>query len=172
MTLSVATSRKQLQNANFDKNLAVAICGGGNGAHVAAGYLASIGYEVYVLTRQPQKWKSSIEVDTKGSSWEYKKNIVGKLKFVGSDAASIIPKVNIIIIAAPAHVHPILLERIGPYIQKGTCLGALFAQGGFDWAVRRALGKKMDQLDLVLLLFFKMIPLCLVVWVAEYTLDL
>jgi hypothetical protein len=60
----------------------VTICGGGNGAHVCAGYLGWKGVRVNVLTRRPQDWNNSIAITTEGSSWEAKGNFVGPINKV------------------------------------------------------------------------------------------
>lgn len=46
-----------------------------------------------------------------------------------------------VIIAAPAQAHPPILRGIAPHVRAGQSIGALYAQGGFDWAVRAALGE-------------------------------
>ncbi|KAF0682814.1 Aste57867_25113 [Aphanomyces stellatus] len=155
MTLSVATARaqlnKQLKQSPNATSPVVAICGGGNGAHVAAGYLASKGIRVHVLTRQPELWDDEIRITTAGSSWEDKGEIVGRLTLVTSSAKHAIPTADIVFVAAPANAHPAILDKIAPYVKPGCMLGALFAQGGFDWAAKRALGT--DGLDRLQLLF-------------------
>lgn len=162
MSMSIATAKASLKSA---KNLVpsvstdetITICGGGNGAHVTAGYLASKGYRVNVLTRKPSKWKKTISITTKGSSWEEKKTIRGNLTQVTSMPEQVIPQSTYIIIAAPANAHPDILTSIAPYIRKGTYLGALFAQGGFDWVCKANLGS--DVFDSLGMLFgFQNIP--------------
>nr|CCA22839.1 conserved hypothetical protein [Albugo laibachii Nc14] len=152
MTLSVESAResvRSLQQSESYRGL-VTICGGGNGAHVAAGFLASKGIRVNVLTRQPERWNDTIEVITKGSSWEYKGTISGKLHLVSKSAKYVIPDADLIILAAPANAHPDILREISEYIKDGAVLGALFAQGGFDWAVKKILDSKMRQLDMII----------------------
>lgn len=152
MTLSVATARAQLEKQLPSAGAivgTVTICGGGNGAHVAAAYLASKGMRVQVLTRQPQKWGDRIEVTTQGSSWESKGTIVGALQVVSKHAKSVIPQSDVVIVAAPANAHPDILASIAPYLKKGVALGALFAQGGFDWAAKKALGDKLADVEIV-----------------------
>lgn len=149
MTLSVATARNELTRSFEGETPIVTICGGGNGAHVTAGYLASKGITVNVLTRKPEKWGAEITIDTKGSSWEQKGTITGKLNCVSSKAATVIPQANVILVAAPANAHPDILKAIAPYVVSGQSIGALFAQGGFDWAAKKALGENLQSLDLL-----------------------
>ncbi|KAM3577292.1 hypothetical protein VYU27_000724 [Nannochloropsis oceanica] len=151
MTLSVAQADKMLKQQMEERIRApggssprlprqVTVCGGGNGAHVCAGYFAWKGIKVNVLTRRPQDWASQINVSTEGSSWEEKGPFVGPLQRVSDDAADVVSGSEYIIIAAPANAHPALLAKIAPHLDFGTTLGALFAQGGFDWAVKHAFG--------------------------------
>ena len=128
----------------------VTICGGGNGAHVAATYLVSKGVRVQVLTRQPERWAQTLELSTAGSSWEAKGTITGRLSLVSKHAKHVVPQSDVVILAAPANVHPLILKQVGPYLKKGVKLGTLFAQGGFDWAVQKALGEeRLANVDLV-----------------------
>ena len=128
----------------------VTICGGGNGAHVAAAYLASKGVRVQVLTRQPDRWAPTLELSTAGSSWAARGTVTGRLHRVSSHAQHVIPQSDVVLVAAPAHVHPLILEHVKPYLKKGVQLGTLFAQGGFDWAVHKALGEdRLASVDLV-----------------------
>lgn len=152
MTLSVATARAELQRQLPSAAAVgtVTICGGGNGAHVAAGYLAAKGIRVNVLTRRPERWGAQIEICTKGSSWESRGTITGRLNVVSKHAKHVIPDADVVIIAAPANAHPDLLESVAPHLKRGVKLGALFAQGGFDWAAKKALGEdRLADLDLV-----------------------
>lgn len=153
MTLSVATARAELKQRVPSTAAGVGvvtICGGGNGAHVAAAYLASNGVRVQVLTRQPERWAQTLELSTAGSSWESKGVMTGRLSLVSKHAKHVIPQSDVVIVAAPANAHPAILEHVSPYLKKGVKLGALFAQGGFDWAAKKALGEeKFANVDLV-----------------------
>lgn len=155
MTLSVASARAQLERhvpAAADKAAVgtVAICGGGNGAHVAAAYLASQGVRVHVLTRRPERWGETVEVSTAGSSWESRGSFLGRLHLVSSHAQRVIPQADVVLVAAPANAHPDILAAVAPHLKRGVKLGALFAQGGFDWAAKKALGdERLEHVDLV-----------------------
>lgn len=149
MSLSVATAKAQL-SAHVPKSVGtVTICGGGNGAHVAAAYLAASGIRVQILTRQPERWGDHIEVTTQGSSWEARGTIVGHLHVVTKNPQHVIPQSDVVIVAAPANAHPDILSSIAPHLKQGVALGALFAQGGFDWAAKKALGDHLDRVDMV-----------------------
>lgn len=153
MTLSVATARAQLERrvpSASAKVGTVAICGGGNGAHVAAAYLAHKGVRVHVLTRHPERWGDAVEVTTAGSSWEDRGSFVGRLALVSKHAKHAIPEADVVIVAAPANAHPDILAAVAPHLKRGAKLGALFAQGGFDWAAKKALGEDgLADLDLL-----------------------
>ena len=90
----------------------IAICGGGNLAH---GSIATIGhhnkdFEINVLSRRPQLWQKEIRGVTKGSAWEYKGEMVGRINRASSDAAEIVPGADIIIICSPAHTKKEILQ--------------------------------------------------------------
>ncbi|CAM9483320.1 unnamed protein product [Choristocarpus tenellus] len=153
MTLSVAQAyaeQERLQESQGRyRPTQVTICGGGNGAHVASGFMASLGIRVKVFTRQPQRWGETITLSTKGSSWEKKGTIRGHLSLVTSDAKEAVAGSEVVIIAAPANAHPDLLRAVGPFLDDGAAVGALFAQGGFDWAAVHALGPHMKRIGVL-----------------------
>eukprot|EP00744_Colponema_vietnamica_P004143 GILI01006227.1.p1 GENE.GILI01006227.1~~GILI01006227.1.p1 ORF type:complete len:432 (-),score=117.45 GILI01006227.1:54-1286(-) len=132
----------------------VCVCGGGNGAHVTAGYIASkTGFRVNVYTRQPEKWAKSVseglQITTKGSSWEDRGTFVGKLNKVSSNAADVVPGSQVVIVCAPANAHFPLLQGAAPFVDDGAWVGTLFGQGGFDWAVKAAFGPRINRLGCV-----------------------
>jgi len=132
------------------KNVQVTICGGGNGAHTSAGYLASKpGVTVNVFTRRPDQWTNQIKVTTATSSWRHKGTFYGKLNKVSSDPAEVCKGTNIFIVCAPANAHPHLMKAIAPYAEQGCWVGALYAQGGFDWAAQWAFGANFNKVDVI-----------------------
>ncbi len=96
--------------------------------------------QVNVLTRRPKEWAQAIAVSTQGSSWEHKGDFTGPLHRVSDDPAEVVPGSEYVIVAAPANAHPDLLAKVAPHLDYGAKVGALFAQGGFDWAVKQAFG--------------------------------
>ncbi|KAG5183184.1 NAD/NADP octopine/nopaline dehydrogenase [Tribonema minus] len=146
MTLSVAQAAESIKalKASVEgwRPRQVTICGGGNGAHVSAAFLASLGIRVNVFTRQPAKWSRALTLDTAGSSWAARGTLSGKLSVVTSDPMEAVAGSDVVIIAAPANAHPPLLAAIAPHFDDGAAVGALFAQGGFDWAAAHAFGEE------------------------------
>lgn len=70
----------------------IAICGGGNLAH---GSIAAIGhhnpnFKINLLSRRPQVWNDEIIGQTKGSSWEYKGVMSGKINLVSDNAEVVV----------------------------------------------------------------------------------
>jgi hypothetical protein len=130
--------------------LTICILGGGNGAHTAAGYIGSKpDLTVNILTRRPAEWSSTIDVHTKGSSWEHKGVITGRIARASSNPADVVPQADILLVAAPANVHPLLLKRAAPWAKAGVQVGSLYCQGGFDWAVTEAFAGHEHKLSLV-----------------------
>lgn len=106
----------------------VTICGGGNLAHAS---IATIGhhnpsYRINVLSRRPEVWDSQIVGVTKGSAWEHKGELVGKINRVSSNAADVIPGSHIIIICSPAHTKIEILRQIKDYLEPNTLIGTIF----------------------------------------------
>jgi hypothetical protein len=128
------------------KNYQVTVCGGGNGAHVTAGYFASKGIKVNVFTRRPNDWKKSIKITTATSSWSHKGEFFGNLNKVSSNPADVAPGSDLFIVCAPANAHPDLVRAVAPYVKKGAYVGALYAQGGFDWACKSIFGPRFNDL--------------------------
>jgi hypothetical protein len=143
---------------NTDKPIRVCICGGGNGSHVAAGYIGTKpGFIVSVLTRQPQKWQEGIDEQGGIAVWCRKNaetemtKVIGKIDKVSSNPADVAPEADVFILGGPAHANPPLLQQIAPYVKKGAFVGALYAQGGFDWAAKQAIGaQRIKDLNITL----------------------
>jgi opine dehydrogenase len=143
----------------------ITICGGGNSAHVAAGYIANKSslFKVNVLSTKPSSWSHQIKVTTATSSWAHKGSIIGPLNKVSSDPQDVIPGSSIILLCAPAHVHGPILRSCSPYIQDGAMVGTIFAQGAFDWIAAEALGP--ETMSRISLLFgLQNIP-----WICKFT---
>jgi hypothetical protein len=104
--------------------------------------MASKGFRVNVLTTKPNLWSSSVTVTTATSTWKSRGAFVGAINKVSSDPADVIPGCDVIIVCAPAHVHGAIVKSIGPHLSPNTYVGTIFAQGGFDWIVRDALGSE------------------------------
>eukprot|EP01080_Neovahlkampfia_damariscottae_P003329 gene3329-5768_t len=129
----------------------ICVCGGGSGSHVTAGYLGNKGYKVNVLTRQPEKWNEGIQknggmiVHTRKNGETEMSKVVGKINKVSSDAKEVAPEADVFLLGGPAHANPDLLAKIAPYVKKGAFVGALYGQGGFDWAARALLKEKYSD---------------------------
>jgi len=118
----------------------ITICGGGNSAHVCAGYFASKpDFIVNLLTRRPGDWSESVKVTTDLSSWANRGSFIGKLNRISSDPGEVIPMAEVVLVCGPVHVHGLFADAIAPHLTAGVLIGTIFAQGGFDWIVREAL---------------------------------
>jgi len=153
MTLSRARANEMMQKFRGDSDSwrprQITVCGGGNSAHVSAGYFAWKGFRVNVLTRRPQLWSGSIKISTTGSSWEDRGIFQGELNLVSSEPSEVIPGSDLVLVAAPANAHPDILSTIAPFIDKGCSVGAIFAQGGFDWAAKHAFGESFKNIGVL-----------------------
>ena len=137
----------------MEPKLNIAICGGGNLAHGSTAAISHFNpqFSVKLLSRRPEVWQKEITAITKGSSWENKGDLVGKLDTVSKDAADVVPNADVIIICSPAHTKLDILKQIKPNIKKGALVGTIFGQGAFDWMASHALGDDMiEQMDLTI----------------------
>lgn len=64
---------------------------------------------------------------------------------ISDNPAEVVPGCDIVVITAPAMAHGPIMRRLAPHVSRGTWVGCLFAQGGFDWAARAAFGSKLDD---------------------------
>lgn len=83
------------------------------------------------------------------SSWAHKGEVVGRLHRVSDQPRDVIPDADVVFVAAPANAHPPILRAIAPHTRDGQLVGALYAQGGFDWAARAALGPRVGAVRAV-----------------------
>lgn len=93
-----------------------------------------------VFTRQADKWEKEIIVRTRKNGETDMTEIKGKLDKVSSDASEVAKDADIFLLGGPAQANPIYLKAIAPYVKDGAWVGALYAQGGFDWAASDAFG--------------------------------
>ena len=126
----------------MEPRFTVAICGGGNLAH---GCIAAIGqcnpdWKINLLSRRPQVWHDTITGYTKGSAWESRGNLKGKINICSDDPKKVVEDADIIIICSPAHTKNDIIRQIKPFIKDGTLIGSVFGQGAFDCQVIYGLG--------------------------------
>ena len=118
----------------MEPRFTIALCGGGNLAH---GSVAAMGhfnpnYTINLMSTRPKLWAKQIVGYTKGSAWESKGNLTGKINKVSDQASDIVPNADIVLICAPGHVKIEILMKIAPYLKDGALVGTIFGQGGFD----------------------------------------
>lgn len=128
----------------------VCVVGGGNIAGATAAWLGRPDKNicVNVLTRQPDRWIHNVKVRANPlCRWGSMKPFETNIQLITDDPAAAVSNANVVMIAAPAHVHLPLLRKIAPHLKPGCVVGTLFGQGGFDWAVECALGASQTQLS-------------------------
>jgi hypothetical protein len=113
----------------------IAICGGGNVAHVLVGLLSQRkGLEIRVLTRKPDLWDESIRVLD-----DQERNTTGCPHSISNQASEVIPNADLVILALPAYARAAVLNMIAPHLTGHVWVGSLPGSGGFDWLVQKAL---------------------------------
>ncbi|MEN8178163.1 MAG: NAD/NADP octopine/nopaline dehydrogenase family protein [Pseudomonadota bacterium] len=113
----------------------IAICGGGNVAHVLAGLLSQRkGLEIRVLTRKPDLWDESIRVLD-----DQDRSTSGRPHSISNQASEVIPGADLVILALPAYARAAVLETIAPHLTGNVWVGSFPGSGGFDWLAQKAL---------------------------------
>lgn len=125
------------------QGLTITLVGGGNSTLCLAPLIASAGYTVNILTRQPDKWAKEIEVVNEDMGFMRATSIKCIPNLVTKDPAACIPQSDIIWFAGvPVHHNPSLLQNIKPHMTKGKhyFIGTICCYGGFEWVAQRELG--------------------------------
>ena len=139
------------------------ICGGGNGAHVAAGIAAAQeGVEARVLTLfadEAERWTKAMSTSdftvTLHAQGKEPSTLKAKPSLVTKDPALAMPGVTIIIFTVPAFAHEQYLNGLKPHIKPGMVLAGCPGQAGFEFAVRGIWG---DVTSHVSIMSFESLP--------------
>lgn len=108
----------------------VCVCGGGNLGHVVAGFLAAKGdCEVSLLTRQPERWQSTLRITTPEG-----KVLQGTLQKISSSAAEVVAPADLVLLCLPGFSIKEVLEQIRPALQPHTPVGSIVSSTGFFFA--------------------------------------
>jgi hypothetical protein len=127
----------------MDHEVNITICGGGNAAHTLTGLLGSqdrLDVQVYApFGNEAERWQEGargggVIVHTPAGVR------TGRPRRISRDAREVVAGSQLIILALPAFAHQPTLQAIAPYLEPGAWVGAMPARGGFDFAVRQALG--------------------------------
>lgn len=125
------------------QGLTVTLVGGGNSTLCLAPLIASAGYTVNILTRQPEKWAKEIEVVNEDMGFMRATSIKCSPDLITKDPAACIPQSDIIWFAGvPVHHNPSLLKTIKEHMVKSRhyFIGTICCYGGFEWVAQRELG--------------------------------
>jgi len=149
---------------------AVLICGGGNGAQVAASMIASR-YDTYAISLyadEAAKWKASMNNprwnDSLGPGMELTLDTGKTLKSRITDITNdpkIVEKVNVVILAVPSFAHGQYFEAFAPHMKPGTIVAVMPARSGGDILFSKCLGDKAKDMIFV---GFETLP-----WACRFT---
>ena len=105
----------------------VCVCGGGNLGHVVAGFLAAKGDgEVSLLTRQPERWQSTLCITTPEGE-----ELQGKLHAISSSPEEVVALADIVLLCLPGFSIKEVLQQIRPALQPHTAVGSIVSSTGF-----------------------------------------
>jgi len=125
----------------------VTICGAGNAAHVLAALVGSMPHirvKIWdVLEDEAKRLKQTLESNDYKLVASYscgtRMPIEGKIEMVTTDAKEAVSDADMLTLAVPAFAHGVYLQQAGPYLHDNMHIGALVAQGGFDWSALSAI---------------------------------
>ena len=117
----------------------ITICGGGNLGHVVAGFVASQGkYEVYLLTRQPERWSRTIQIDAPGQT-----TYSGQLSGIFSDARHAVCDADIVLLCLPGYGIRDTLLQIRDFLRPDAAVGTVVSSTGFFFQAIELLPKTL-----------------------------
>ena len=120
----------------------VLVCGGGNGAHAAAGLAASRrNTESRVLTLfedEAERWtktmkKHDFTIMVTNKNIEDNADVKAKPHIVSKDPAAVVPGAHLIILSMPAFAHSKYFHAIAPHLKEGSIIVGMPGQPGFEF---------------------------------------
>eukprot|EP01060_Flectonema_neradi_P026862 TRINITY_DN362_c3_g2_i3.p1 TRINITY_DN362_c3_g2~~TRINITY_DN362_c3_g2_i3.p1 ORF type:complete len:421 (+),score=94.65 TRINITY_DN362_c3_g2_i3:61-1323(+) len=145
LTLASHIQTADVATAATSAGMTVAVCGGGNAAHVMVGDLGSRGYTVnlYLPFRdEAERFTAALPSNgvkinyvTKGKVAHSKPGRVSKL------AKDVIPGAKFIFIPLPVFAHEPTLMDIVPHCDDDAVIVAMPATGCFDWTATKVFNK-------------------------------
>lgn len=145
-------------------DLTVVVCGGGNGAQVVTGLLATRYKTIAVsfFADEAAKWKAALGDDPFELTIEgaYVSKIVSKPADITNDPA-VCKDADVIILAVPSFAHAEYFEKFAPHMKPGTIVGVMPARSGGDIVFAKKLGDKAKDMVFV---GFETLP-----WACRFT---
>jgi NAD/NADP octopine/nopaline dehydrogenase, alpha-helical domain len=136
----------ELLKALSSRPLPIVLCGCGNAVHVLTSYLGqkqdSFDVSIFSLSHSERlldvaKQQGNLAIRCIN---DVGKPVTGIPGLISGDPAKVVPGCKVILFALPADRHENYLRQMAPYIQKGTFIGSMPGEGGFDLCVRHVLG--------------------------------
>ena len=140
-------------NGSLTDPIRVLICGTGSGAHVLAGVISTKpNVEVRVFTQNTDKvrrWRTIMHNDPLTVTVRQRNDshvtLTANPFLVTNQPEEAASGCDIIIFAVPAFLHWAYLTLLKPYIEDGCVIVGLPGQNGFEFDVRKALGRKLKN---------------------------
>lgn len=113
----------------------VCICGGGNLGHVVAGFVASRqGFEVSLLTRQPERWSEQLFIERPDGSVS-----ITTLNRISTDPHDVVADADIVLLCLPGYAILNTLLHIKDCLREHTAVGSVVSSTGFFFEAMRVL---------------------------------
>jgi hypothetical protein len=124
----------------------ITICGGGNSVHVLAALLGehpNFNVQIWdIMHEESEILKNKLSKNNQFITVTHKDGkppSTGKVALVSTQASDVVPQSDMIILAVPAFAHDTYLQAAAPFLHDNMHIGAMVAQGGFDFAALDAL---------------------------------
>jgi hypothetical protein len=135
------------------KSIRVLICGTGSGAHVLAGILSTNSdVDVRVFTQNTDKirrWRESMRrgdnLTVNVREGDEERVAITARPFLVTNEPEQARGCDFIIFTVPAFMHWPYLNLLQPYIEDGCVIIGLPGQNGFEFDVREALGRRLEN---------------------------
>jgi hypothetical protein len=139
----------------------VCLLAGSNGSHYNAAVIGSNPkFRVNMLTRRPEIFKDKTVT---GVHEVTKERITGKLHLVSNDPATVCKGTKVFIISSPVSAQEEILRSIQPFVEKGSIIGSVFGQGGFDLIATHVFGDDIKNKNLAIFSLFNIPSTCKVI---------
>ena len=134
--------RDRRSAAPFAPGGVLAICGGGNAAHMLAVVASrNFGGDIVWLTSSEEKAEHLRRGVFSREGLRSTGAVSGqadRVRTISSDPAEVIRDADLVMIAVPAFAHASILQRISPYLKESVLVGALPARSGFEFEATHA----------------------------------
>lgn len=135
--------------------LTVAICGGGNGAHVCSVTAGQVpGAKVNVLSTfadESKRWSTASNL-TGGTKINYKatgSTVSNQPQLITNDPQAALKDADVVLLSAPSFAHAGYFDLYSKYVPSGSVVAVLPGRAGIDLEFNSILGERAKDMSLI-----------------------